>query len=100
MHSRRNFLATGIVFCGCCLLDRAARAQATPRQLPVIVSGKRVKTIDVHSHCHIREAAALLGPDGERTLTPAVNGAPEAFIAVEQRLKAMDQQAVDMEVLS
>lgn len=27
MHSRRNFLKTGVVFCGCCLLDQAAQAQ-------------------------------------------------------------------------
>ena len=99
MHSRRNFLKTGIVFCGCCPLEQTAQAQQ-PRALPVVVSGKRVKTIDVHAHCHVREAAALLGPDGEKSLTPRVNGAPEAFIEVEQRLKAMDSQAVDMEVLS
>jgi len=103
MHNRRNFLKTGIVFCGCCLLDplpTGAQAQQ-PRKLPVVVSGKRVKTIDVHSHCQVREAAALLGPNGERSLAPpGVDGAQEVFIEIDQRLKAMDSQAVDMEVLS
>jgi aminocarboxymuconate-semialdehyde decarboxylase len=28
-----------------------------------MVAGKRVKTIDVHAHCHFREAGALLGAD-------------------------------------
>ena len=69
------------------------------RRLPVAINGKRVKTIDVHAHCHFREAAALLGADAS-VLTPRVNGAEEAFIEIAQRFKAMDAQAVDMEVLS
>jgi predicted TIM-barrel fold metal-dependent hydrolase len=99
MHNRRNFLKTGIVFCGCCLID-PAQAQQGPRKLPVVVSGKRVKTIDVHSHCHFREAGALLGEEGARIQLPPVNGAAEAFIEIDKRLAAMDAQAVDMEVLS
>ncbi|MEA2881773.1 MAG: aminocarboxymuconate-semialdehyde decarboxylase, partial [Bradyrhizobium sp.] len=54
MTTRRNFLkgaaASGIVFCSCGMLD-AARAQPQPRHLPVMVNGKRIKTVDVHSHC-------------------------------------------------
>jgi hypothetical protein len=52
MTTRRNFLrgAAGIVFCSCGMLD-AAHAQAGGRRLPVKVKGKRIKTIDVHSHC-------------------------------------------------
>ena len=105
MTTRRNFLkggtaaATGIVFCSCGLLDRA-HAQGASRTLPVAVNGKKVKTIDVHAHCHFREAGALLGADGAAVQTPPVNGAAEAFIEIDKRLKAMDAQAVDMEVLS
>ena len=106
MTTRRDFLkggtavATGIVFCGCGLLERA-QAQGAPRAtLPVSVNGKRVKTIDVHSHCHFREAGALLGDDGPRVQVPSVRGSEEAFIEIDRRLKAMDAQAVDMEVLS
>lgn len=103
--SRRNFLksgtaaATGIVFCSCGLLERA-HAQAAPRALPVVVNGKKVKTIDVHAHCHFREAGALLGTDAAAVQLPPVRGAAEAFIEIDKRLKAMDAQAVDMEVLS
>ena len=101
MHNRRNFLKTGIVFCGCCLLDQAQAQQAGPRKLPVIVSGKRVKTIDVHSHCHFREAGALLGAEAAGHPGAAVSTArQEAFIEIDKRLAAMDSQAVDMEVLS
>ena len=101
MHNRRNFLKTGIMFCGCCLLDQAKAQAQTPRKLPVVVSGKRVKTIDVHAHCHIREAGALLGAEAQAIQVPTVvNGAQEAFIEIDKRLAAMDAQAVDMEVLS
>ncbi|HTR85141.1 MAG TPA: amidohydrolase family protein [Reyranella sp.] len=105
--SRRGFLkassaaATGIVFCSCGLLDAAhAQQPAKPHALPIMIGGKKVKTIDVHSHCHFREAGALLGANAEKVQVPTVNGAKEAFIEIEQRLKAMDSQAVDMEILS
>src|SRR6185369_18099808 len=106
MTTRRNFLkagtaavATGIVFCSCGLLQRA-HAQPARQKLPVTVGGKRVKTIDVHSHCHFREAGALLGADAAAVQLPPVNGAAEAFIEIDKRLAAMDAQAVDLEVLS
>ena len=101
MNTRRNFLkgAAGIIFCSCGMLD-AARAQASQGQrLPVTVSGKRVKTIDVHAHCHFREALAHMGENASRIL-PRVKGAQEHFIVIEERLKGMDAQAIDMEVLS
>ena len=102
MTTRRSFLkgaaASGIAFCSCGLLD-AARAQAQPRRLPVVVSGKRVKTVDVHSHCLFHEALDLLGPDKDRPLPPT-KGQQEHFIVVEQRLKAMDAMGIDMEILS
>src|SRR5207248_6647984 len=102
--TRRNVLRTGVVFCGCCLLDPlrngAQAQQAGPRKLPVAVAGKRVKTIDVHAHCHFREAGALLGADAAAVQLPPVNGAAEAFIEVDRRIAAMDSQAIDMEVLS
>jgi predicted TIM-barrel fold metal-dependent hydrolase len=103
MPSRRNFLkaaATGIVFCSCGLLHSAHAQQPARQKLPVMVSGKRVKTIDIHSHCHFREAGALLGADAAKYQLPPVNGASEAFIEIDKRLAAMDSQAVDMEVLS
>jgi aminocarboxymuconate-semialdehyde decarboxylase len=106
MNTRRNFLkagaavAGGLVFCGCGLLHRA-QAQGAPRQtLPVGVGGKKVKTIDVHTHCHFHEAGALLGADAAKLQIPPVNNAEAAFIEIDKRLAAMDAQAIDMEVLS
>ena len=68
------------------------------RKLPVMVQGKRVKTVDVHSHCVFHEAAALLG-DPNPPLSPVLNS-QEGYIVIEERLKAMDAMAIDMEVLS
>ena len=102
MTTRRNFLkgatATGIAFCNCGMLD-AARAQPRAPRLPVKVNGKRVLTVDVHSHCYFHEAINLMGDAADKVLPP-VKGVPEHFIVIEQRLKEMDAMAIDMEVLS
>jgi predicted TIM-barrel fold metal-dependent hydrolase len=103
MTTRRHFLkggtaavATGIVFCGCGLLHSAHAQGASRQKLPVMVSGKRVKTIDVHAHCVIPDASKLLG-----AAPPSpVRGAGETVIEIDKRLAAMDAQAVDIEVLS
>jgi predicted TIM-barrel fold metal-dependent hydrolase len=107
MTGRRSFLktgtalATGVLFCGCGLLQVARAQPAGARTLPIAIDGKRVRTIDVHSHCHFKEVIPLLSKEEAAILVPPVNGAPAAFIdPVETRLKAMDAQAVDMEVLS
>jgi aminocarboxymuconate-semialdehyde decarboxylase len=99
MTTRRDFLkggaAAGVVFCSCGMLHNA-NAQASRQKLPVMVGGKRVRTIDVHAHCVIPEAGKLLGPGAPNT----VRGGDEVVIDMAKRLAAMDQQAVDMEVLS
>ena len=107
MTTRRHFLrraplpsapASCSAVAVCC---KAAHAQQPGGQkLPVMVGGKRVKTIDVHAHCQFHEAGALLGADAAAMQLPPVNGAPEAFIEIDKRLAAMDAQAVDLEVLS
>jgi aminocarboxymuconate-semialdehyde decarboxylase len=102
MTTRRNLLkgAAGIVFCSCGMLD-AVHAQAGGRRLPVRVKGKRIKTIDVHSHCLFHESLALMGDEASNVI-PKTKGAQEHFIAntIENRLKGMDAMAIDMEVLS
>jgi aminocarboxymuconate-semialdehyde decarboxylase len=113
--SRRRFLkcATTSVLAFCtCGLSTAAHAQLShkhpdlgTRRKPVTVNGKRVKVIDVHSHCIFRDAVALMGAEATG-VEPRVRGAPEHYIpasdeeAVKGRLAAMDAMGVDMEVLS
>ena len=104
MTTRRDFIrragaAAGMAFCSCAMLD-AARAQqpAAAARVPVTVGGKRIKTIDVHSHCLFHEAVDLLGADA-RNVVQSVRGFEKQYIVVEGRLKAMDAQGIDMEVL-
>ena len=102
MTTRRNFMTgagtAGLVFCGCGMLHRARAQDGGRRRLPVMVNGKRVKTIDVHAHCLIPEAVALMGAEGHGP--PAVKGRDEMVIVADQRVAEMDAQAIDMEVLS
>ncbi len=101
MTTRRGFLkgagAAGIAFCSCGLVG-AARAQEAARR-PVMIGGRRVKTIDVHAHCLFHDAVNLMGDDAARVQAPA-NGAQNQYIVIAERLKQMDVMAVDMEVLS
>ena len=70
MSTRREFLqqtagaAAGIAFTSCAMLDHAhaqGAASSENKRRQVVVAGKRVKTIDVHAHCVIPEAMALMG---------------------------------------
>jgi predicted TIM-barrel fold metal-dependent hydrolase len=104
MTTRRGFLesasaAAGIAFCSCGLIDAARAQQSAPARLPVTVNGKRVKTIDVHSHCLFHDAVNLMG-DEARGIQGQVNGSQNQFIVIAERLKQMDAMAIDMEVLS
>jgi len=105
MTTRREFIRdtagalAGITFTGCGLLGTPrAQAQSKPavRRREVVINGRLVKTIDVHSHCEIPEAMALTG----RKLGDAVKGQREMTIVVQDRLRAMDEQGIDIEALS
>jgi aminocarboxymuconate-semialdehyde decarboxylase len=106
MHSRRRFLSGaagalgGLTFCACSLLraaESAPRGGGPPT--PAVVGGKRVRTIDIHAHCLFQPAIDLMGPEAKSVLPPT-KGVAEHFIVVEQRLRAMDEQGIDTQVLS
>jgi aminocarboxymuconate-semialdehyde decarboxylase len=107
MSNRRSFIkgaagVAGLVFCSCGLLDAAhAQMPATTktRRGPLYIKGKRVKTIDAHAHCYFQDAIDLMGDDAKAVLPP-VKGVREHFIDIDARLRAMDDQAIDMQVLS
>jgi len=102
MTNRREFLESGagalagLAFVGCDLLAaRPAGAQAARRQ--TVVSGRRVKVIDVHAHCAVPEALALVGLKlGGPSLRPDLHMAS----AAAQRIATMDAQGIDVQVLS
>jgi aminocarboxymuconate-semialdehyde decarboxylase len=95
MSNRREMLCqaagalTGLTSIGCGLASPAL-AQEPPRRREVVVNGKRVRTVDVHAHCHIPEANALMG---SKVQSPSLVISPE-------RVKVMDAQGIDIEALS
>src|SRR5256886_16756479 len=100
--TRRDFLQTtggalaGLAFVGCELMA-AAPARAQGRRREVVVSGKRAKTVDVHAHCAVPEALALMNLKlGGPLYRPDLDMAT----AVAARLRAMDEQGIDPEPLS
>ena len=109
MTSRRQVLThstgmiAGIALAGCSGLDtahtRRLQAPAGGYRLPVEIAGKRVRTIDVHAHCYIAEALAIMGADAKGVLPP-VKGQQDHVIVIDQRLAQMDAMGIDMEVLS
>ena len=66
----------------------------------MLVKGKRVKTIDVHAHCLIAEALALLPEKEAQSIYPQTKGSKQFDIVLDERLAGMDAQGVDIEVLS
>src|SRR5882672_8899958 len=104
MNTRREFVqdtagaVAGIAFVGCGLVG-AASAQAQARRREVVVNGRRVKVVDVHAHCAVPEAMALMGL---KLGAPGSNSPPVLHMAtqVSERLRAMDAQGIDVEALS
>lgn len=104
MNNRRSFLKTsgkalgGLFFCGCGLAHTAETVK--PKRItPVFINGRRIKTIDVHAHCMFQDAIDLMGEDAA-SVPPPTKGIPEHFIKINERIKAMDAQGIDMQVLS
>src|SRR5437867_12010230 len=97
MNTRREFLedtagaVAGIAFVGCSMVS-AASAQAQARRREVVVNGRRVKTVDVHAPCAVPEAMALMGGKVE----------PQTLLMSQasDRIRAMDEQGIDVEALS
>src|SRR5881394_3523334 len=103
MATRKKSIKPRVVFTGCNPHDNAPfRKQAKPgaSRLPVMVKGKRVRTIDVHAHCLIPAALALVPADEAKSIYPPTKGSKEFDIVLEERLAGMDAQGIDMEVLS
>jgi aminocarboxymuconate-semialdehyde decarboxylase len=102
MPSRRDFLGSavnalgGLVFVGCGLAPTpAAKAQAGRRE--VVVSGTRVRTVNIHAHCAVPEALALMNL---KLGGPALRPDLDLGDALALRLKTMDEQGLDIEALS
>ncbi|MDH3701351.1 MAG: amidohydrolase [Alphaproteobacteria bacterium] len=91
---------TGIGFVGCALsaasADGGHSAGSTPhshgRRREVVVNGTRVKTVDVHAHCAVPDAVAVLDQ--------RVGNAGLLMTDTTTRIAAMDEQGIDVSALS
>jgi len=90
--------APAISFVGCEISAGASASSGggsgahAHRRREVVVNGKRVKTVDVHAHCIVPDAAKLINHPLE---APAL-----LWSNVGDRLAAMDAQGIDVEALS
>src|SRR5258705_13167157 len=71
-----------------------SQAAVAGRRREIVVGGRRVKTIDVHAHCVIPEAYALLGLKVEDHRGPGIEEVGP------RRIREMDAQGIDVEALS
>lgn len=89
-----DLLMSGIGFVGCALgsVQPTPPPAADARRREVVVSGRRVKTVDIHAHCIVPAAAALINHPLE---------APGLLMDdISARIAAMDAQGIDVECLS
>ena len=61
-HRKSGRKDAPVVFTGCSMTDAVqGQPHAGGQRRHVVVNGRRVKTIDVHAHCLVPEASALVG---------------------------------------
>ena len=86
---------SGLTFTHCAVTAAAAEHghdHAHPRRREVVVAGKRVKTVDIHAHCCVPKAMAVINHPLE---------APGLLMEdTSTRIAAMDAQGIDVECLS
>ena len=86
---------SGIAFTHCAVTAAAAEhghGHSHPRRREVVVAGKRVKTVDIHAHCCVPKAMAVIKHPLE---------APGLLMEdTSTRVAAMDGQGIDVECLS
>jgi aminocarboxymuconate-semialdehyde decarboxylase len=69
-----------------------------PPRREVTVGGRRVRTVDAHAHTFVPAvAAAVAGTDLEKSVAGSLKG---SLVMSDERLRAMDAQGIDVEVLS
>src|ERR1700742_1821866 len=83
---------SAVAFIPCAMASIAPAAAPTSRRRETVINGKRIKTIDVHAHCIVPAAAAVINHPLE---------APGLLMNdTSTRIAAMDAQGIDVEVLS
>src|ERR1700722_6937080 len=98
-----NDMSAGLVFTGCEISAGGSasagggsggpgHAHAHAKRWEVVIAGKRIKTVDVHAHCIVPDAATIINHPLE---APAL-----LWSDVGTRIAHMDKSGVDVEALS
>ena len=83
----------------------AQSGAAWPKHKPVLVGGKRVRTVDVHAHVTLDEVTAFLKGTPLESVAGGVNLGPSYYAsppltAGSERLQIMDKEGIDVQALS
>lgn len=105
MPNRRQFVIeaaltmAGVVFAGPSAPGSSASVlQPTPRRRQVTVGGRRIRTVDGHAHCFVPAVADVVR---DTSLARSVAGSIAGPLVLgAERLRIMDEQGIDVEVLS
>ena len=76
---------------GSTVCDGKTAPQNPATRAPLMLGGRRVRTVDIHAHCVIPEAMELI---------PGARANPPSLVLGPQRLRDMDAQGIDVQVLS
>jgi len=83
---------SAVAFIPCAMASIAPAAAPAARRRETVINGKRIKTVDVHAHCIVPAAAAVINHPLE---------APGLLMDdTSTRIAAMDAQGIDVEALS
>ena len=80
-----------------CGLEAGPTTHEKPRRREVVINGTRVRTVDIHAHCAVPEALALIG---HKLAGPGLRTDLDMRAEIDVRIKTMDAQGIDIEALS
>src|ERR1039457_2510015 len=114
MSTRREFLkgaattTAGLCFTGCGLAAYAFGAQQQPavrnKRREVAIGGRRVRPVDVHCHCYIRDVWELIKDYPQAKSLQGVLDTPDGknlnIENLSYRLQQMDEQGIDIQAVS
>ncbi len=113
MYNRRDFLkasvttTAGIFFVGCGSVESplsSIQSGGEGNRREVVIGGRRVLTVDVHCHCYIHDTWDLIKDYDEAqrlsTLLETPRGQKLNLANVDDRLRQMDQQGIDVQAVT
>ena len=96
MRTRREFLSDLAGTAACVVFGTPGVARAARRE--VVVGGRRVRVVDGHAHCAVPEVLDVVkGTEFERAVSGSLSG---PLVMSPDRVRAMDDQGIDVQVLS